>query len=669
MNVQQSDTTFLRDFLSGITISRDYLLPSDYSEETRYLPKELTPFPGYYDYNRTPYLKEIVNNFSPLSPIREVALMKPAQWGATTGILEAIIAYFMGSCPRPQLYISADKELVTKGMEVKVDRLIDNSGLRELIKPQTAVKTRKTGDTKTEKDYPGGFLHAIGARVGAKLRSMSYPVLLFDEVDGMPDTIKGEGETLGIALNRTLIPYEDTAKILYLSTPTILQTSKIYKLYMKGDQRQYFVPCINCGEMIVLFWHLNETQTKTGLRAGIIFETLESGKLIMESVRYKCQNCGKEMENHHKAVFLPEGEWRPTAEAQKDRFRSYQGNALYSPVGMFSWQGMVEAWLECWDIHRDRIKDIDKYREFRNTKQGLPFEERGEAPRYERIIMHRRQYAANQILNKQAVEETGSPILFMNCSVDVHNNNLRVDIKGFCEGGRNYTIDYREIEGDTSNVNHEPWKKLEDIIENETWTADDGKLYRIRVTMIDAGHYPDVVYQFCSQYSSGVFPILGRDWLKDGVTFSEASRKTIDKAGTLVLHINTNKIKDKIAQSFRLDWNTGEMQPEWYCNFPETLRDDYFKEFEAEYKAEKRDKTTGQFKGIFWVAEYGKDNHAFDNFVYILAGLEFVAETICMDKEDGLGLDALNWSEFWNYAKTGIYYSEVKKDDNAKCKS
>jgi phage terminase large subunit GpA-like protein len=202
----REDIQFFTEVLDSVVTERIFELPSEYNEKIRYLPKELSQKHGYIDYNYIPFFREILDNFSPLSPIREVALMKSVQIGATTSILEAVLAYFIGSCPRPQLYVSADKELVKKSIEEKVERMLDNSNLRHLIKDQSGTATKKTGDRALEKSYPGGFMHGVGAQSGGKLRSMSYPVLELDEVDGMPDTITKEGDPIALARNRTLVP-------------------------------------------------------------------------------------------------------------------------------------------------------------------------------------------------------------------------------------------------------------------------------------------------------------------------------------------------------------------------------------------------------------------------------------------------------------------------------
>lgn len=664
MNYQQNNTThsdkiFMSSVLNSIKTDRIYELPSKYNERTRYLPAELTGKSGYVDYNYTPYHREIVDNFSPISPVREVAVVKPSQIGFTTMVLESLINYHIGSYPRPMVYVTADNELAEKGMETKVERMIDSAGLRELIKTQSGQKTKKTGDRKTEKEFKGGFLHAIGALNPGKLRSMSYPIGLVDEFDAFPAKLKNEGSPEDLLKNRIIIPYESNYKILYGSTPLVTQTSKIIPLYNQGDQRNYFVPCLNCGEMIVLHWHLKESQTDTGDEAGIIFEVMESGRLIEDSVFYKCQKCGGHMVNDQKTVILKEGGWLPTAEAIRPELRSYWLNSLYSPVGMFSWEGMVKSFLECWDVKKGRVKDREKYRSFRNTKEGKGFEELGEGIKYERVVQFQRNYSSNTIPNKMCIEDNGKPILLLNGTVDVQDKCLFVDIKGYTTGGISYTIDFRKLDGDTQNPKDQCWTRLKKIIEEEDWTADDGKKYFARTWFIDSadGDKTKIVYDFCKQIKDGgVYPIFGSQWLTGdgrGITYKEASKKTIEGAGCIVYNINTTITKNRVSDAFKQDWNAGTTQPDWRPNFPEDFRDDYFRQFEAEYKVQKLEPSTGRFLGMIWKQVEGRDNHAFDTFGYSVAALELLAEYACKNR---LGLDSLNWVEFWKFAEGGFYY-------------
>ena len=68
--------------------------PVEFNEENRYLPDGVSPRPGFIRYDLFPFLREIIECFDPLSPVREVNLMKGVQTGYTTA-LESILFYYM----------------------------------------------------------------------------------------------------------------------------------------------------------------------------------------------------------------------------------------------------------------------------------------------------------------------------------------------------------------------------------------------------------------------------------------------------------------------------------------------------------------------------------------------------------------------------------------------
>jgi phage terminase large subunit GpA-like protein len=644
---------FMRSEMAAISNTRFYMEPSEYIETVRYLPPELSPHPGYYKYDYTPYLREIVNHLSPMSPTRKIVFKKPAQIGATVGILEAAIAYFIACAPTSVLYVSADKELVKKGMKVKVEQMLDSCGLRDKLFAQSARgNNRATGDTATEKEFPGGFLHAIGAMSAAALRQMSYVVMLMDELNGFPLKLGNEGDPVSIAENRTNA-FAEKRKILYLSTPTVLQISKINSLYLVGDQRNWNIPCPRCGQDIVMQWHI---QGEDGKPAGIIFE-VEGAKqiLIPESVRYRCQKCGGEIWEKEKADYMPEGKWVPTQKTQEEGLVSYWLDGVYSPQGMYSWKNMAYDWLKCWDMEKGKVKDIEKYRSFRNTKQGLDFEEQGESLKIEKVLVHRRaNYTRNEIKNKEWEQETGSGALMITCAVDVQkaNNELLYDIKAWCNNAANYTLEFSNFkaEKDVTDINDPCWRKLENLIENRIWTADDKKQYRIGITFIDArwGESTDTVYQFCRQYTSGVHPIFGEQTFKKnhGLTYMPVSKVVREKAGCACFRINTVKMKDRISRILNTSWYPEEKQPMFYMNFPADISGEILNQFTSEHKVPLYDAKTNQFKGFEWRLMQGRDNHAFDTAVYQFAAIEMVADNTCREI---LGKEALSWPHFWEY--------------------
>lgn len=653
--INYNDIDFFLYELRKIIDSKNYELPSDYIERVRYLPPELTPMPGKYSFERAPFLIEPLDCLAPTSPIQQVALMKGVQIMATTGILENILAYNIGCDPNPQMYVSADKELIKTGMKTKVEKMIDTCNLRDFIFSQSNKK-RSTGDTTLEKEYPGGFLHAVGARNPGKLRSMSYPRIWFDEIDGFPDKLGNEGDPIELAKNRTNA-YATKRKILYLSTPLIKQTSKIYKLYLLGDQRNYFIPCKFCGEMQILVWYATDKN-----QHGIVFKLKDNFTPDYDTIGYKCKYCGKIMKNHDKSIFLNKGEWRPTAEAKLPFFRSYWINALYSPPGMYPWENMVQDWSEAWDLEKDRMKDKEKLKTFYNTKRGLPWEERGSSIKYEKSVLHRRTgFVLGKIPESIMLRDTGSYALLLTCTVDLQKNGLYVHVTAWTHGGQSWTIDFFMIDGNENQIRDEKsrmWSELDKFLMEKIYISQSGKKYKLIINFIDSGwgEHTDVVYRFCKQYTNGVYAIKGEEWTPGGLTYRLFQQKTLEKAGLVqAYNINTTLLKDRISRYLgMLQWDTGQLQPNWYPNYPEDLGDDFFRMYEAEYRVEVKDKITNQFKSIRWKKVENVDNHALDTTVYNLAALELIADRTCREE---LGLEVLNWDAFWDYCQTGVFFS------------
>jgi len=646
-----NDIDFIIEKINSITDSKDYELPSEYSERVRYLPKELTPMPGKFSFEKCPYIIEPLNCLSPLSSIQEIVVCKGTRVMFTTAFLENGIAFNIGCDPNSQLYISADKGLIEKGMTIKVERLIDSCSLRNLIFSQTAKK-RNTGDTKLEKEYPGGFLHGIGARNPGKLRAMGYPRIWFDELDGFPDTVGNEGDPVALARKRAS-DWDTKKKIIYGSTPLILQTSKIYKLFMLGDQRYYNVPCKHCGKKQPLVWH---GVTDEGKIYGIVFEIDSDFLPIYETVGYKCKYCGGVMKNHDKATIMQQGEWIPTKKTKRPNMRSYHINALYSPPGMFSWESAVMEWAECWDLEKNRVKDIEKYKSFRNTVQGLPFEELGSSIKFERSIQHRRSgFALGHIPERIMIESTGHYATLVTCAVDVQGDRIIVHPVAWTPGGQSWTLDFFHIDGEVGNINSNLWNELDKFIMEKVYIGENNKRYPIMLTFIDSGwgQHADIVYQFCNKYTSGVYAIKGdsgNETTKKGLTYKSFSDELLKKTGLPGGYlINTTKIKDRISRYLTaLQWDTGQLQPDWYPNFPENIGDDFFRMFEAEHRVVVREKGTNRYLRTEWRADAGKENHAFDTFGYNLTALELIADRTCREI---LGLDVLSWKDFWEYSK------------------
>jgi phage terminase large subunit GpA-like protein len=648
---KQDCYTWLSDQIRRLPDSIDARTPSQWAEDKRYRPPNLTDMPGYYSFDVAPYLREIVDCMGVASPVREVDVMKGLQLGFTVGVLENAVGYYIDVVGNaPMMLITADAELAKLRLETNIVPMINYSGLDELIMSSDENNPRKSGKTDKKIEWRrGGFLLPFGAQNANKLRSMTIRILLEDEVDAWPLKIGQSGDPQKLVEGRTAAT-ETSRKIARVSTPLEERTSRIAKGYSLGDQRKYMVPCKHCGEKQVLEWN---KYSPDGVAFGLHFEA-EGERVIEESVRYICRYCYGEHRNDDKEFMLSRGEWRPTVKPAHPGRRSYHISALYSPVGMMSWYAICRQWLEAWDVENDRVKDTEKLQVFYNEILGRPYRKLGDGVKLERVRMHRRpQYTSGTVPNSLAEVEAGGPALLLTSAVDVHKKHLDVQVFAWCEGSRGYSIEWLEIEGDDCrDINDQAWQVLRDLIEGRTYLGDDGKRYQITVTLIDTQYAHDTVLAFCSEYSTGVIPISGRKTPTRSAKIKEFSPYDT-QLGTVAFHVTVDLYKDRVSAALRREWQGEGKQPERHLNFPGDYSDEFFRQLTVEYKAEKIDDKTGQSLGMVWMRPNNAPNHSWDLTVYNSAALNMVMYDVCVGTYEQEIVDRI---QFWQYAKEGHFY-------------
>lgn len=646
---------WLAQQFEALTVEVNALSPSAWAEQRRYLPPNVTSMPGYYRFDVAPYLREPLDCLSVDSPIREVSIIKGVQLGFTVGVLENAIGYFIEHVKNsPLMLITADNELAKLRMDSYITPMLTESGLYHLIRSSDENNTRKTGKTDKKIEWVGGgFLIPIGAQNANKLRSLSIQVLLRDEIDGWPETVGKDGDPLRLSADRTT-GFSESRKIVDVSTPLIKGQSRIHTRYLRGDQRQYFVCCLRCGHSQTLKWR--RTNPETGEVTGIVWET-QNNRLVRDSVRYLCERCGHAHTNDDKTRLLsPDNgaQWRPTAEPISPDHRSYHINALYSPVGMQSWTSCVQYWLDAWDEEHHRPRDLGALQVFYNNILGEPFELRGEKLRFENISEHRRSaYQSGQVPNTWAAKFCGGPVLLLTCAVDVHADNLAVAVIGWCRGRRAVLIEYARFQGDTSQLDDSgSWGKLRELIEEREFVSDDGKRYRVQLTLIDSGYLTDKVYEFAADYQAGVNPVKGRDQPAKSANVKEFSEFRTPM-GTLAFSVWVDLYKDRWSAALRRSWDGESLQPHGHFNAPMDITDKQLKELTAEVKRERIEKSTGKRVGFEWFRPQGAPNELWDLLVYTNAALDLIAWDYCRQQ---LQLEFVNWQAFYDNAEQDQLY-------------
>ena len=650
---------WLIDVVDEMAEGIDRVTPVKYNEETRYIPSGVSPRPGYIRYDLFPFLREVIECFDPMSPVRECNFMKGVQTGYTT-LLESVLLYYIGHVKTsPVMFLTADKELASGRIENNIIPMINESGLSHLIRSADEGNTRKTGKTKDFIQWDGGgFLIYNGALNAAKMRQYSVPLMLKDELDGWKMAIGKDGNSDTLTDAR-LSAYWDVSKRLPGSTP-LTEPSMIHDAFKRGDQRVYKVLCKACSfPQVIKQEHIDK---ETGVVGGFRWEH-ENGVLVLESVRYCCANCGHEhYETDKEYLFAEENgaHWDPQAQPKEPGIRSYHLPSFYSPFGFRPWYKCISDYLEAFDPETKQIKSISKLQEYYNNTLGVPFKISGSKVRFTSVSGHRRPvYHLGEIPNTYATEYSGSHILFLICTVDVHKRNLAVGVFGFTRDGRFFVIDYwrferKDDEDDCSELTSPVWGRLRSVIEEKKYTADDGKIYGITITLVDAGYANDTVTTFCSDYESGVYPILGRDRPAKNQRISEFAEFET-QAGTVGYRILVDHYKDRLAPVLRREWSEESgVQPIYHFNAPMDITDKQLKELTVETRKEKVDEATG-ITSYFWHRP-SVPNELWDLIVYANAAVDILAWTICIQHFE---LDTIEWSKFWDLLENdALYYSE-----------
>lgn len=649
------------------------MLPSEWAESKRVMTSEVSPFPGKYSYDKTPYLKEIVNCLSEDHPAQIIACMKGAQVGFSTGVIENGIGYIIDQAPGNILFLTGHGDLSEEAMNGKIDQMIDSCGLRPLIRPNVLRKrNQRTGDTSKSKEFPGGSLIADSASNHKVLRQRSVRYGFIDDFEAAKIASKESGSTTEL-IEQRFAAYAAKMKLFYISTPELKLTSNIEPVFLKGDQRKYHVPCPCCGDYIPLEWNID---LPDGNKAGITWSVDDFGKLVRRSVGYICQSCGGFFDDSLKSDMLADGLWKPTAVPFNDGYYSYHLSSLYAPPGMFDWTRYVSQYLEACPVGQEPI--VRKYKTFVNVVLGQTYEDKGSEMNAKSLMMNQRNYQIGVIPEKLSIADGNGKIVMLTMAADmngkVEDARLDWEIVAWSENGASYSVDQGSIgtfipregmlkvkkdrERWTYNrgVENSVWPVFTKIAE-KVWVTDSGRKMKILITGLDTGHYTTYSYDYIDSVNVPVVGLKGKDVNKyvrigaDVPSFSPAKERN-----KLYL-VEVNHLKDDLNESMSLRWDArfDTVQPSGYMNFPNSSDgkysyQGYFSHFEAEHRVVQADKN-GDGVTMRWLKKDSTvQNHFMDCRIYNVAVRDIAVWTICTQMK----IKNPTWADYVSWALTVI---------------
>lgn len=585
---------------------------SEWAETNRMLSSKGSAEPGPWRNGRTPYLAEIMDCLSPSHPAQRVVFMKGAQVGATESG-NNWIGYVIQHAPGPMLAVQPTVDLAKRFSRQRIEPLLEETpALRGLV---AAARERDSGNTMLSKDFAGGQLVLTGANSAVGLRSMSARYLFLDEVDAYPGDVEGEGDPIALASARART-FGRRKKEYLVSTPTIAGQSRIEREYEASDKRRFFLPCPHCGAM-----------------QWLQFERLRWEKGQPETAAYVCEECDVPIEERHKTWMLSHGEWRATADGATPGVVGFHISSLYSPIGWLSWEQIARDW-EAAQGKDQAIKT------FKNTVLGETWQERGEAPDWQRLYDRRETWEPGTI-------PAGG--LFLTAGADVQRDRIEVSVWAWGFDRQSWLITHRVLDG---NPFERPvWARVRALLD-EQWPHESGRTMGVSMLAIDSGDgmtTPEV-YTFARSAGPRVMAIKGMpDSFRQPLgnpSGSEVKRggKTITGA---VWPVGSGHLKRELYGWLKLDQpnlEKDEPHPPGYVHLPtHAAGQEFCEQLTAEQLVIRKGKNG--FPTSEWVKQRER-NEALDCRVYArAAAVAYGAEDSGMTKEHWRALAAARAGE------------------------
>lgn len=506
--------------LSRAIAPRRPLTVSQWADAERWVSAKGSAHPGRWRTSRNAPLREPMDCMSTRSPVHDIVLMFPIQFGKTEVAVNTV-GYVMDHDPGPLMVCLPGEVSMNKWVAQKLNPMLEETPAAQ--RALTSVASRDSSNTRTFKDFGGGQLYLEHAGSPSRLKSTSVRTLIVDELDEFANNLIGGDDPVDMLGGRTS-GFPGTYKRLYISTPQMQGTSRIEHLWLQSDMRRYHVACPHCGHPQPLVW------------AGLHWSADGA------QVWYACRECGACIDEHHKTAMIADADRRsrdgdPTVgwvpEHPDRKIRGYHINCLYYQLGMGPrWADLVAMW-------RAAQGDPAKLKTFVNDRLAEPWEDPAMRAVKANLIADR--------VEPYRLRTAPLGVLAITAGVDTQDNRLAVHIIGWGRALASWTIDYVELPGDPAE--DKVWDDLTDLL-NRGIEHARGPLLRVEAVAVDAGgHRTEDVKAYVRSRRVRrplcIFgavpnnaPVLGKGRMAD-VNW----RNKLDKRGVMIHQVGTVGIK------------------------------------------------------------------------------------------------------------------------------
>jgi len=542
---------------------------SQWADENFYLSPEYAAEPGKW--KTLAYQREPMDSVS--DPRVRRTVIRSATQMLKSVVIQTGVGYFAHRDPGPMLLLQpGDQDAKDFSKERIAPMIRDTPVLRSLF---SESKRADSDSTISEKLFPGGMLAICGAGSARNVARRTIRILFCDETDKYRAT--QEGNSIALARKR-LVWFRHRAKEVDTCSPTVVN-SEIDRAYEASDQCEYYVPCPACG-------HQQSLMQKFYLQVRWNSD-LPTREEQAHSAHYHCEACDAGWDDAARWSAVDKGEWRA--------HKPFTGVAGFWISELYSYQ------RELWEIVLDFLTKKDNSEELRgfvNTSLAENWTEKGEAPEWATLVARANEYPAGTVPRLA---------LFLTAGADVQRDRIEVEIVGWGRGRESWSVDYRILEGRTSEP--EVWRKLDELLE-ETFPHESGARLPISRLFIDSGDGTTTndVYTWARSKDPGrVTAIKGDD--RGALPVSQPSHVDVkvdgkkDPNGIKIKTVKVTFFKGELYAALKLRAPTQEEReekhlgyPPLYCHFPtgRNFGDEHFKQLTAEELVSRKNRRTGR---------------------------------------------------------------------------
>lgn len=508
--------------------------------------------PGKMNLRKTPYMREILRSITDPS-IEKVTWQASARVGKTQLCL-AIAAYYTEHEPSPILFVEPSVAIATYISDLYTKQANHNPRIKRLL------EDKGSKDNIIEKSFPGGSLYFASAESYNQLIAKTFRIILLDEVDAWKGDLKGRGNPLQLAKDRSMT-YANR-KIITVSVPGTEGLSNVSKSYQLSDMREYHCPCPHCGVFQELvFRNLHWLPDSNGVGAW-----------------YECEACRERIDEHQRAQMVGDGIWIATNPTPEPRHAGFRVNQFCSLLGDASFDRISTRFLEA-----KRDGDVATLKVFINQIFGETWNDNHITRIAESEIMERSEYYNAEVPLGVGVLEAG---------IDCQANRVEISVYGYGKDKHQWLIDHKvihgDIEQDPASPNSQLYVDLDQYL-NRAFSHESGRDIYIRSAFVDVGdgNRTQQIRRFCfSRMNRNIFACMGAKRPILGIFTGANHRDELTKHP--IFFVDKTKSLNELTKRLNVKYNNQS----GYLHFPRLphIGEDFYKQltnFKPDEKFEK----------------------------------------------------------------------------------